>query len=313
LVLKGGVTISGGHFGVEALLVELRSARNLWAGSFERLTGPQGFMEARDDVASEIAGILAEPVGIIYSALSSDAGTVACDDLQPQRAMALFYKWRGSGDMKLRERVRACLERAITDAPNSAESFACLSMLCSDVLYDAEQPEIPPRDVLVRALALAKHAVNLAPHSGRARQGLALAYWAMGDPAAGIEELQLALSLNPNDMVILAELGLRKTLRGEWDEAIPMLEQACARSSLLVREYRVGLALHHLMHDRTAPALAEMRRIGKRSFLGRIIEAAADTGRKDDTLTEDDVLAHLHGLQLHPNLVQQIRSRLRFE
>ncbi len=314
-VLKGGMTISGDRFAVDALLVDARSGRNLWAGTFERTAGPDAFIGARDEVVGEITGIVAQPFGVIYGALVPDTGggKGAWDEPAPQECVALFYRWRHAGGPELRERVRAGLERAIIDAPECAEAFACLSMLFSDAPnHDLASLD---RDAFTRARALAKRAVELAPYSSRARQGLALAHWALGDTSGCIEELGIALSLNPNDVAILAELGLRKALLGEWDEAVPMLEQAFARcSALRSGEYRIGLALHHLVHDRPEAALAEARRIGVQSLLVRIIEAAAGAGlHRRHGLTESEVLMHLHGLKLHPTLIQQIRLRLDFE
>lgn len=317
-VLQGGVTIVGGHFAVEALLVDARSGRNLWAGSFERSAAPDTFIMARDEVANDIVGTLAEPFGVIFSDLVPEVAGNDLNRLDPVESVALYYHCCHSEDRQLQERVRLCLERAIIDAPEYAEAFACLSMSYSDAHSLESCRRQAHRDPLIRALALAKQAVDLAPQSSRSRQGLALALWGLGDEAGCIEELNIARSLNPGDIVILAELGLRKAFLGEWQEAVPTLEQAIARSPLLPRIYRIGLALHHLVQDRHHAALTEMRKIGAPTRLSQIIEAAAmaKLGLTDKAVALAasfagtailDELSHRH---VHPDVIRQILLRL---
>lgn len=66
-VLWGGTTIAGEHLGVDVVLTDAATGRNVWAASFRRTPEPVEMMRARDELANHIACILAQPYGAVFT------------------------------------------------------------------------------------------------------------------------------------------------------------------------------------------------------------------------------------------------------
>ena len=111
-----------------------------------------------------------------------------------------------------------------------------------------------------------------------------LVYWFIGDIQASLASLQTALSLNPNDTEIMADLGLHYIKIIEWDKGIPLLEKAYQRNPSLPGNYRAALSLFHLAHGRYEDALHEARKTGAPGVIyGHLLEAAAGLGSQEET------------------------------
>ncbi len=283
--LRGGTTLSDDHFTVEALLVDARRGRNVWAANFERSLDPAEVFTTRDEVATRIARILAQPYGVIFSDAAQKLEGRRPESLNAQECVMLFHQYWRSPSRESHECVRACLERTVAHDPGYAQTMACLSLVYSDKYQFGPDRQGNGIDPLERALNLAHRAVELAPYSCRPHQALSLALWLSHDHSGSLDELETGRSLNPDDTLILAELGLRHALLAQWPQAVPLLEQCYARNPLQPGRYRLGLALFHYVHGHYDRALVEARKIGMpHTVWGHVLEAiaAAQLRRQDE-------------------------------
>lgn len=323
-LLTGGTTLAGGRFSVEVLLRDARNGRYLWGERFERSLNPTEILAVRDDVANSVVRSLAQPYGVIFCARETEMDGVPPDSLAAFDAVTSYFQYRRQFEPELFEAVRASLEEAILAEPSYAEAYACLSLIYSDAhRFGITVPGQNPRR---RALSLARQALELAPQSSHGYHALALAYWFDGDPRAGLEALETAWALNPNDTNIMAELGLRYATQAEWQKAVPLIEESYARNPAQPGRYRCGLVLYHYAHGRYQEAFIEARRIGTpRHFFGTLFLAIAaarlglrqeaeDAVRamlKIDPRYGEHVTADLQARHTHPDLVRLIVDGLR--
>jgi adenylate cyclase len=275
-VVTGQTAIWPDRFEIDALLVEARSGRAVWADTFQRDLRPAEIVALRNEVANRVARALAQPYGAIHSDHAHDADGAPPETLGSYAAVLTFYAYWRTFDQTALEAVRVGLERAVAAEPGYAEAFACLSLVYSNAFRFGHTVDAGGENPQVRALALASRAVELAPGSSSAQYALGLARWFAGDPQAALEALETGRALNPNDTTIAADLGQRYAFLARWDMAVPVLEQAYASDPFLPSTHRVGLFLYHYAHGRYAQALDEARRIDAPKVLyGHVAVAAA--------------------------------------
>jgi tetratricopeptide (TPR) repeat protein len=89
--------------------------------------------------------------------------------------------------------------------------------------YPARAGDPPALD---RALRAARHAIELAPASGRAYQNLFVVQYARHEVAAAFAAGERAIALNPYDMLTLAEYGGRLVMTGEIERGLRLLRRA---------------------------------------------------------------------------------------
>ena len=260
-LVMGGTSLAPDHFEVDALLVEARTGRTVWAETFERRLQPSEIVALRNEVANLVARTLAQPYGIIQGDRAHDADGEPPERLRSYASVLRFYAYWRTFDRTVIEEVRAGLEETLAAEPDYAEACACLSLLYSNAHRFRHRIGVSDLDPQERALALARRAVDLAPSSSWAHYALGLARWFAGDPEGGLATLQMGLALNPNDTTILADLGQRYAMLARWDKAVPMLEELYARNPSQPGSYRIGLFLFHYAHGRYKDALAEARRV----------------------------------------------------
>jgi TolB-like protein len=284
-VITGQTSLGFESFEVDVLLVHAATGRAVWAESFERRLQPSEIIALRNEVANHVARALAQPYGAIQNDRVRDIDGSAPEMVGSYAAVQLFYAYWRSFDREMIEAVRVGLEHAVATEPNYAEAHACLSLVyCSAFRFrhEIDSPEPAP---LVRALALAARAVELAPNSSWAHHALGTAQWFNGDADSGLDELEAGRALNPNDTTILADLGQRYAMLARWAEAVPLLEESYAANPAQPGTYRVGLFLYHYAHGRFAEALAEANRINAPSVLYghvAVAAAAAELGHGDE-------------------------------
>lgn len=275
-LLTGGVSVTQDSFALEAMLLDARTRRYLWAEHFQRKFIPSDILDLRDELANTIASTLAQPYGIIFRNKARDMAGQPPEFLDSYGCVLRFYQYHRTFDRNLFQDILAGLERVIRADPQYAEAFACLSLMYSDghrFRYELPDPQVDP---LQRALHLAHRAVELAPHSSRAHHALGHAHWFSGDTTGALAAFEAGRALNPNDTDLLADLGLRLANLGRWDEALPLLERAFARNPAQPGTYRVALAQYHYVHGRYEQALSEARKINAPTVIyGHLLIAAA--------------------------------------
>ncbi|HWK63377.1 MAG TPA: hypothetical protein VNS34_00440 [Rhizobiaceae bacterium] len=320
-ILSGGATVSRTHFGIDALVVETRTGRTIWADSFERPLQPSEIFSLRNEVANCVARTLAQPYGIIHSDRAKDADGDPPNRLSSYNCVLLFYQYWRTFDQQMVEQVRECLERTIRSEPNYAEAFACLSLMYSNVHRFGNKIlsiDVDPRE---RALRLAERAIELAPNSSWSHYARSMAYWFAGDVASSLASLERGRMLNPNDTAIMADLGQRYAMLADWEKGVPLIEESFRANPAQPGSYRVGLFLYHYAQGRYEQALMEARKMGTPHVLYGPITlamAAAQLGRWDeareavhrivelDPSYGDHIVSDMESRNLHPDLIRLV-------
>jgi adenylate cyclase len=277
-VLSGTVSLYGDNFAVDLLLQETDSLRYLWTERFVRKLVPDSIHMLRDEVAAIVAQRLAQPYGVIFSrALDEDGGSA--NHLDGYRAVVEFYRYIRTFQKDRLEPARRMLEEAIERDPTFGEGHACLSHLYSQHARFMSKSTAELRQHADRAFHHARLALLLAPNSSHAHHALALAHWFSGDTARSIQSYETAISLNPNDTDLMADLGSRYCLLMDWERGVPLIEESYRRNPCQSSTYRIMLALHHFADRQYAEGLREALLIDAPDVVYRHIVVGACAAR----------------------------------
>ncbi len=325
-LLAGGAMISDGRFHVDALLLDARSGRNLWAGAYDRDFHTADIAAVRDELANSVARTLGQPYGVIFSNVVKDASAALPEQLTSYDLVNKCFEYEQSLAVELFEPAREGLERVIASEPRYAAAFASLSRLYTSAHrydYDVSHATADP---VRRALELARCALRLEPESSAAHRALGMALWFSGDIDGALEALEISGALNPNDTEVMAERGFRYAILADWDKAMPLLRESFALNPGRPSTDRMGFALFHYAHGDYIQALAEARKIQPPNlFKVQLIVAAAagqaglDAVAKSAVRTilsidpdhSDRAAFHLQSLGLEPGLIRHIVEGLR--
>ncbi len=256
-VVSGDIVRVGGRIRVAARLDDARDGASLWVGRFDRSL--DDLFDVQQELANQIAGRLECQVSHegLRRARRRAPNSLGVYDLC-LRARARFNATTEDGTLV----ARALLDRAIALDPEHAPAYAWKSRAVQRG-FTLHWGEPRGRAALDPALHLARHAAALEPDSsvclillawalsmtGRHDEALAIAHDAItanpsdfnsrttygeilsraGKHAAGVEELRLAMSLNPFlPPFWRATLGRALLLANEPEEALAHLLQCAA-------------------------------------------------------------------------------------
>jgi adenylate cyclase len=273
-VLEGGVAISSSHVRVEALLLDAVSGRTVWADSFDRHLDEASFLDTREDITGSIARAIAQPYGAVSRDISRNSHIAL--EASHTRCAALFFRYWRTFDQDLFEPLCDMLERRVRDEPEDMEALAFLSLAYTNSYRLRRAVRSNVVDMRREAIELSERAVELSPNWSWSHYARALAYWFVNDVEGSLAALEMARKLNPNDTDIMADLGQRHAMVGDWEKAVPLLEQSFELNPAQPTSYRIGLFLYHYAHGRFQKALIEARKVATPSILyGHVGVAAA--------------------------------------
>jgi tetratricopeptide (TPR) repeat protein len=213
-------------------LVDAAESTIAWTRDFVYPAAAPDQGAAEDEIVVALTSALLQSYGVIRARdrakhLASPAG-----DPRYRCVLEAADSLR-SPDPAAHDRARSCLEYLTTVDPSFAIGFEFLSVIYyrEDAIgYPARAGDPPALD---RALRAARHALELAPDSARAYQMLFVVLYARHDVAAAFAAGDKAISLNPYDMLTLAEYGGRLIMTGEVERGLPMVRRAGGNGSVL--------------------------------------------------------------------------------
>lgn len=200
-----------------------RDGRVVWTTSGARsLAAVSDGTELRQ-LAQSVAIRLAQPFGILHAdfRLATLPPGIGCI------YQALNFRRHMKADDHLA--ARSCLDALVARDPEFHPAWSHLALLTADEY--AAGLNARSGSPLDRALAAAVTAVRLAPASARAHQALMEAQFLRGMTEEALKSGREAMTRNPYDPDIMADLGARYVQLDRAAEGLPLLELAAALSN----------------------------------------------------------------------------------
>ena len=148
----------------------------------------------------------------------------SADQMSPYEALLRSFGYNERFTPEDLAEVRACLERAVQQAPNNAECWAMLSLMYANEYghWDNATP-----DSLDRSLRAARKAVEAAPLHSLPYYALAQALYFKKEFTAFRVAADRAISLNPMDGATAAFMGMLIAYSGDWERGCALSDKGC--------------------------------------------------------------------------------------
>jgi TolB-like protein/Tfp pilus assembly protein PilF len=320
-ILSGGVTIADNRFLVTVSLIEAPTGRSIWSDKYQSELTHGDIFQARGQIADRVAQAIGQPYGIIFREEARKIEGTSPQLLTSYQCMLQFYQYWQNLNLTLHSQVRHCLEKAVVEDPAYSEPFAALAMVYANSQRYGFEPDALDFDPLPKALQLALHSVELAPESVQGYKALHLVYWLMNRVDESFQAARQGLAVSPNDSEMMADLGGRLCLYGDWDEGFPLVQEAFARNPAQPGVYRIVTFLHFYLNKQYPEALAEAEKANIPSVIHlHMLQAMAhaqlgQTEQADAAVREilkidpqygEHVIADLKGRNIHPDIIRAV-------
>lgn len=262
-VLSGTMEVDepGGMLRVTTRLVDVKTQRILWIGSYDREYSANSFRAVQLEIANSIASALGQPYGVLRTADINNLSNSATTTMSSYECVLQAYAYRRLLTQALHAPALSCLERAIKRDPNYVDAWGMLAWLYMDEGRFGWLKIGTKEDAYRRAISTAQHALALDRNNVAALKALSSTLHYMGDFAESLRVQRLAYAANPNDPDTLAQLGWRLAVRGNFKEGIPILNEAIERSVNPPGWYYHLIAIDQYLNGR----YADMRETARRS------------------------------------------------
>jgi TolB-like protein/class 3 adenylate cyclase len=275
-VVEGSVRKAGERIRITAQLIDATTGNHLWAERYDRNLAD--IFAVQDEVASQIVTMVPGHVEIANRVQAERKPTQDMNayDLM-LRVMSITYQDFTSG-----EEVEQLLKRVLEIDPKYAMAHAMLSSIYAyGVFVDGRHSD--ENDAL--AISHAETALKSAPSNPRVHALTADVYRMVGEHALAKYHMDKAISLNPNDFLVMAFAGSDKAFQGDYDGAVIWINKATQSDPFTADAYRevyfeahflggqYELALEQLVGWQSPPKHIYLEKAAALAQLGRTKEA----------------------------------------
>jgi Tfp pilus assembly protein PilF len=280
-------------------LVDVGSGAALWANTYDNRDNPADLFAFEDEIANQVAAVLADKYGIIPRILARQALEKRAKRLETYDAMLRYYHYVTVFSEEPRQSAKEALEQAVQLDPNNPLTLAMLA----DV-YKLKYEQLGGDEtVLAQVETLLQRAVTLDPCCQHARFVGAFLHYYRGERNLFISEVEAAIALNPNNASVVAGCGFFLALVGEWERGMGLVEKAMHLNPHHPPLYHFPFFLNYYRQGLYPEALREAMRINTPGLMWDPLSRAAALGQLG--LKKEAEVAVRELLALQPNLSTQ--------
>lgn len=306
--LKGGVRVADNKLRVIVQLIDVADGRYLWTQMFEKELSANALYSIQDEIADRVAAHLAAPYGVLTAISTKRLSHQAPPDLAAYQCVLQAYGYRRGLSVPVHAAVRDCLERTVANTPDYAAAWAQLAYIYLDEYRFRINPRGTGTEPLQRALAAARRAVELAGASVYPHLALSTVHHYRRELDEMRAEAYRALAINPGNPEVMAQVGWRLALTGDWQEGMALLNKALTRDPDPPSWYSVFTMLDAYRRADLGGALIEARKAVASKVPGAFVVHAAICG--DLGLLEEAAATMNVGLGHFPWLISDVRLAL---
>jgi adenylate cyclase len=262
-VVEGSVRRNGNRIRITAQLIDTVTDSHIWAERFDRVFAD--LFTVQDEITRAMVTAI-DPA--ISHAERQRAMQKSPEELSAWEALQrILWYWSKGGDPITR---RDILQRAVELNPRFAPAHVMLVRLyLSDITLGLGPPM---RESLRLAESAARTALDLDPYSATSHAAMAWVFYCQFDRRAAIEEVEIAIALNPNSPYGYAIKGMILSMSGYPAEAREFLATA-------LRLDPRGAAAPSVRHDCGVGYYFERNYVAAEATIRRTIQAYPDYPR----------------------------------
>jgi adenylate cyclase len=254
-VLEGSVRRAGDRMRATAQLVDASSGAHIWAERYDRTI--TDLFKVQDEITEAVSVAIGGVVSDIEQQRALRRPPASLSAWEAYQRGLWHFSHMTPGEA---ERAIEMFRRSETLDPQFAPALTAWATV---LLYQASGlSEVPFDATIQQAEAIARRAVEVAPHDGDARGNLAAAQILRGNFTDADIHISQARALNPNSPVTLRQLGMLLVFTGRGQEGREVLQDYLRRNPRDANGVvaMVQVALSFYLEGRYLEALAEARR-----------------------------------------------------
>jgi len=281
-LLVGSVRESLETVKVSIQLLDTTTGVQTWGESYKSDLAAADLIGMQEDIASRVAGALADQYGLISRRLSAESRKKAPADLKAYDAVLRFYHYEIlMTPESFREALQA-LEGAVEIDPEYGLAWAMLGHLHADNhalgFCEIEAP-------LEKAMAYARKGAALAPENQFAQDALSLVYFHRGNRELFLEQVERTLALNPNSPYFVGVAGWHTMLMGEWERGLALMQRGMKLNPYHPSWFHLATFMNYYHREEYESAVTEALKFNcPELFWDPVMRAAAhaQTRREDE-------------------------------
>ena len=255
-VLEGSIRRGGEQLRVATQLLDTQDGSLLWSETYDRTLTIDNVIEVQDDVTASVVDIIGGSFGVIAQSDISKYRGKPTNNLTAYECVLQAYEFLEVLTEVAHGVNRDCLEKAVELDPNYVDAWAWLaSRYIEEFVFQFN----PRPNAIERALKAADHAVMIDKSSQIAHHMRAYVLFFAKDIEKFSPEANLAISLNPNNSLVLADLGVLVGHAGDWERGGALVEKAMALNPYFPPWYYHPLAIRDYLKADYESALAFSR------------------------------------------------------
>ena len=262
--LRGTMRKDGMQMRLSVELVEASTSITKWTKTFDKQLSVDNVINIQDDIANTVASTIAQPYGLLIGKEVRSSKTTK--NLTAYEYFLRFYQYQLT--LSEQDAHWACegLEQAVQLDSNYSDAWAGLSIMYSDVYRTGYADDANSQTFLEKSYEYANMAVTTGPDNALAYFALYYVYATRHDKSAFIKAGNRAISLNPNNSIIVAQYGIELKNFGEEEEGLAFIEHAMALNPAHPGYYHMPISFYHYYNGRLKKALQEAEKINAPEF-----------------------------------------------
>ena len=274
--LQGWVRGQGSKIRITTDLADASSGANVWGKTFEYDLEKTSLFEIEDQVSSQVAGVVADGLGIIFRKIKADSYHKYIRVSEFTESVLLYNNmWATLAPQDFKNALLA-INKALDKQPENALLLALKSnIFYGDVIFELEL--FPESRSEMEPLAL--KASSLDPDLQIARYNLVVQHGFHGRVKPCIEEAQKVVAMNPSHARILAGCAVQTASVEAYDLGRDLVERAKNLNPHYPSWYHFVDYLIHFGNERYEKAWAEVQHIHIEGLFWHPLLRAAPLGK----------------------------------
>jgi len=302
LLLTGSVRRSPNAVKVSIQLLDTTTGVQIWGESYKSDLEATDLIAMQEEIASRVAGVLADQYGMISRRLSTESRKKAPAELKVYDAILRFYHYEIVMTPESFKEAMEAPEGAVEIDPEYGLAWSMLGHLHADNHALAFREIEDPLD---KAMTYAQKGAALAPENQFAQDALALVHFHRGEKGLFLKQAAQTLALNPNSPYFVGVTGWHTMLLGEWERGLALMKRGMKLNPYHPSWFHLAIFMNYYQREEYENALAEALKFNcPELFWDPVMRAAAHVqlGREEDARTAAGEL-----LKLVPDFATQGR------
>lgn len=258
-MLTGEVLPTFNGIKISARLTEAKSGQYLWGDTFTGDLDVSELQDFQDSIVKIVAAKVSGDFGIILRLVSSESHETPTAQLGTYEAILRFAEYEQRISPETFKRSLDSLTIAKTNDPHYGRVWTLLGRHYGTI-HGLDIPGF--ENPLEKAVEYSEKGALLDPHCQRAVGSLAMIRFYSDELSIAINEVDRALSLNPNSLFILDGLAYILILSGDWERGARIAEKVIRINPYhrvvlhdalwvnYVRQGKYSQAYHEAMHGK---------------------------------------------------------------